>query len=224
MPQEIYFIPQTPTAFFNFQSTAMELCTAHTADWDLPADTMSGISAIQATYISAYNITSNPKLRSPAATEARKAAQTNLSTALTDLFNHYLLHNDAISADDKAALHIHSTANGGTKSAPAPTTTPVVQLISEGISQLFVVYADSSTPNKHHKPHGVAFAEIWYKVGDTIPAIPAECTERFSATRSHEPLVFAPEQRGQICYVFARWVNKNGKTGPWSNLYSAMIP
>jgi len=224
MSQEIYHIPKTPTAFFHFQGNAIDLCTANATAWDIPADTLTNIAALQATYVAAYNVVANPATRSPSATAARDAAQEILSAALTELYNTSLVNNAAIDVDYKIALHIHNTGSGTNKPAPAPATSPVIQLISEGISQLFVVYADSATPNKHHKPANVAFAELWYKVGEPAPALPADCPERFNVTRSHEPIQFEPAQRGQACYGFARWVNKNGKTGPWGSVFTEQVP
>jgi hypothetical protein len=108
--------------------------------------------------------------------------------------------------------------------SPAPSSTPILTLVSEEISVLHIVYADSGAPNTHYKPANVAFCEICYKVGDPTPATIAECTERYNISRSHEGMVFTPQQRGKNIYTYGRWVNKNGKLGPWSNLVSAIIP
>jgi len=147
-----------------------------------------------------------------------------LEPPLASLYNHYIINNDAIGAADKEALNVHFTGNGSGSSSPSPTSTPVITLISEEISVLHVVYSDSTAPGTHYKPGNVAFCELCYKIGDAAPTGIAECNERYNIARSHEGIVFTPSQRGKNIYVYARWVNKNGKVGPWSNLVSAMIP
>ena len=133
------------------------------------------------------------------------------------------MNNDAITSADKEALHIHESAGGGSIS-PAPITTPFITLTSEEIGALRVIYSDSSAPGTHYKPTNVAFCELWYQIGGTAPATPTDCNQSANISRSHAPLQFAPEHRGKAVYAFARWVNRNGKTGPWSGMVTALVP
>jgi hypothetical protein len=70
----------------------------------------------------------------------------------------------------------------------------------------------------------VIYSFFNFSISNELPASQAECTDRYNIGRSHESIVFAPEQRGKTLYGFARWVNRNGKLGPWSGLFSAIIP
>jgi hypothetical protein len=58
----------------------------------------------------------------------------------------------------------------------------------------------------------------------SIPVTASDCHDRNYVSRSHASITFENEQRGKILYAFARWVNKNGKYGPWSGMISALIP
>ena len=223
MSKETYCIPTSPTACYHFQREIINLCTDNAADWGIPAAKISSVTASSNDYESKYSVANNRSTQSPAATAAREASWIPVKEGLTDLFNHYLLNNDDIVPEDKEALHIHLTAGGGGNTAPAPTTTPIISLIAEEISVLHVVYADSASPASHSKPGGVAFCEVVCKIGE-LPASPAECAEHYNIGRSHESIVFTPAHRGKTLYGFARWVNKNGKVGPWSGMFSAIIP
>ena len=101
---------------------------------------------------------------------------------------------------------------------------PIVSLNAEEVSVLHVSYADAPTPSVHSKPNNVAFCELVYKIDVPAPASPADCPERANIARSHEPIVFEPLQRGKQVSAFARWVNKNGKQGPWSGVVTAFVP
>lgn len=224
MSKETYSIPTGPTARYDFQRNAVTLATTNVAAWTIPAAKLTAIAPLRTNYELRYGVANNKSTQSPSATAARDAAWDLLEVALIDLYDHNLINNAAISAADKDALHIHLLGNSSTAPAPAPSTTPIITLVSEEISVLHVVYADSSAPNTHYKPANVAFCELVYKVGGTPPASITECTERYNIARSHEGIVFAPDQRGKNIYAYARWVNKNGKFGPWTSLVSALIP
>ena len=224
MSKETYSIPAGPTARYDFQRNVMAIVTPNAISWEIANDKLIRVSNLRMDYELKYEVANNKSTQCPAATTAREAAWNLLEIALVDLYDHCLLNNDLIPPADKDALHIHYTGGNSGSSTPAPTSTPVITLVSEEISVLHVVYSDSTTPGTHYKPANVAFCEINYKVGGSAPLGISECTERYNIARSHEGIVFSPDQRGKIIYAYARWVNKNGKFGPWSNMVSALIP
>ena len=224
MSKETYSIPAGPTARYDFQRNALELLVANATAWGIPAEKLTLIAPLRTNYESKYGVTNNKSTQGPAATAAREAAWDIYEVGLVDLYDHYVLNNESIDANDKEALHIHYLGNGGTSASAAPTTTPVVTLAAEEISVLHVVFADSATPGSHSKPANVAFCELNYKIDTPAPVSPSECPERANITRSHDAIVFTPEQRSKTVYGYARWVNRNGKFGPWSGQFTAIIP
>ena len=224
MSKETYNIPTGPTARYDYQRNAITLSTSNAAPWAIPAAKMTALATQRTAYELKYAIANNPDTQSPAATAARDKEWATLEALLVDLYDHNLINNAAIAMADKVALHIHFTGGNSGVPTPAPTTAPIVSLVPEEVSMLHVVYSDPSAPGTHYKPANVAFCELIYKVGAPAPTGIAEATERYNVARSHESIVFAPEDRGKTVYAYARWVNKNGKNGPWSNMVSAIIP
>jgi len=223
MSQETFSIPSGPSAQHGFAANAVKLVTINAKDWGVSDAKVTKLTASFTDYDTKYSVTNNPITRSPAATTARNTAWEVVNIDLNDVYKHDLLNNDAITSADKEALHIHVSAGGGAIT-PAPTTTPIVSLTSEEIGALHVVYSDSSAPGTHYKPDNVVFCELYYQIGGTAPVTPAECNQSANISRSHAPLQFAPENRGKAVYAFARWVNRNGKTGPWSGMVTALVP
>jgi hypothetical protein len=219
-----FSIPVGVTDRYNFIVNLVKLIQKNNAAWNIPADVVKKLEDAVGEYTDVYSVASNRNTQSPAATAARNQKWEDVSVIVSAVYTNHLLTNDTISLVDREALHIHMSSTGGS-SSPAPSTTPIVSLVSEGISTLKVMYSDSTKPGAHSKPENVAFCEIHYVAGSaTPPATPAECNESANISRSHALIQFAPEQRGKTVYAYARWVNHNGKTGPWSGIISAIIP
>lgn len=224
MNKLVFSIPVGSNDRYNFIINMLKLIQKNSVAWNIPADIVKKLEDAVNEYTDVYSVASNRNTQSPAATAARNQKWEEVSVIVNSVYNNHLLTNDTISSVDREALHIHLSSSGGTAS-PAPTTTPIVSLVSEGVSTLKVMYSDSSKPGTHSKPENVAFCEIHYVAGSaTTPATPAECNESANISRSHALIQFAPEQRGKTVYAYARWVNRNGKTGPWSGIISAIIP
>jgi len=194
----------------NFQKVAIAYALANAKTLGILETYTDPIVAAGTNYEDCCVVTENPSTSCPAATRARNASWALLIVLLVNLYNKYFLNNNLISAKDKALLSINLI--GGTHSeSEAQTTTPIVKAVSETESMLFIVYSDSDTVRKNAKPDNVGFLEVKYKVGDPAPVTIADCTESENISRSHQGIVFQPEQRGKDFYGFARWVNNNGK-------------
>ena len=224
MEKESYSIPNSPKQSNEFQKNTVTICTPNVTVWGISADFMSDVIVSSKDYDQKSMIANNRSTQSPAATASRDASWSVLKPKLIKLYNNYLLNNDAISASDKQALNIYTITMGGASPYPAPTTTPVISFSSEQISVLNVIYSDSANTGSHAKPDGVALCEIWSKVDGPAPATPDDCDDSNFITRSHDPMLFDSSQRGKMVYAYARWVNRNGKTGPWSGMITAIIP
>jgi len=224
MSQETYSIPTGPAEQLDYVRNAVTLCTTNATAWGVPAAKLTAIVSPRTFYEQKSAIANNSQTQSPAATAGRTAAWVVLEPFITDLYDHHIINNAAISAADKEALHIHYAFTGGGAPSSAPASTPVVTLTSKEISMLRVVYSDSTTPSSHAKPKNVAFCELIYKIGDPAPVSIADCNVHINVSRSSEKVVFPPELRGKAIRGYARWVNKNGKTGPWSNQIGTIIP
>ena len=73
-------------------------------------------------------------------------------------------------------------------------------------------------------PYYLNGAVIYYSVSDTPVTGQTELPHSRLATRSPLELIFEPEQRGKTVYFAARWQNRWGELGPWSEIVSAVIP
>ncbi|WP_163710729.1 hypothetical protein [Mangrovibacterium lignilyticum] len=219
-----FAIPRMLAEQFSFQRTLVQLLAEKALAWSVPEVVVATVTGQSNTYENRYEVSGNSQTQSPALTVARNDAWATLETTIYSIYNRYLLYNDAISAEDRDTLHISEVHIGGRTGYDAPTVSPAVNLSSEDVSTLHVNYTTSIMSSSHRKPVGVAFCELACKIGGEPPFTIEECQSHYFVSRSHQELVFNPEQRGNTVYAFARWVNRNGKTGPWGNRITAIVP
>lgn len=224
MSTEIYSFPQGPNERFNFLRTAYVLFDSNATVWSISIERMTSFSVNSGKFFEKYDTASNQSSQSPGATAARNRAWDAVEVDLIDIYNHNLINNDLISTENKKALGIKLNEDAIFSLSVVPTTFPVVTLTTEGVGSLHVNYSDSETLGSHRKPDNVGFCELCCKIGDPAPASVDECTTRYNISRSHQSIDFQPEQSGKIIHAYPRWVNKNGKFGPWGNKISTRIP
>lgn len=109
--------------------------------------------------------------------------------------------------------------------AQVPSTTPTLQKVdtsTRGILRLFI--ADSTTPEKRSKPAGVQFCEIREQIGGTEPVNPDSMAFLAAETRPPYRADFDSPDVGKTVYFALRWVNTRGEPGPWSQIFSAVVP
>ncbi|MDR2785477.1 MAG: hypothetical protein LBB83_06145 [Treponema sp.] len=73
-------------------------------------------------------------------------------------------------------------------------------------------------------PYYLTGAVLFYLISDTPVTSQNELTHSKLASRSPHEFIFEPEQRGKMVYMAARWQNRRGELGPWSDIVSAPIP
>jgi hypothetical protein len=86
------------------------------------------------------------------------------------------------------------------------------------------MFFEKSNGHKRGKPAGQHGAEIRWDILDAPPARWDELIHSDIDTSSPFTLWFEHDQRGKTVYFAARWENTRGKKGPWSDIFSAIIP
>ncbi len=132
--------------------------------------------------------------------------------------------NAAVTDAQKAALGI--TVRKTTKTpVPIPATTPSLQRVdtsTRAILRLFI--ADASTPETKAKPPGVQGCEIREQIGGTAPVDPEAMQFLAIETRMPYRADFEAGDVAKTVYFALRWRNTRGEPGPWSQVYSAVVP
>lgn len=85
-------------------------------------------------------------------------------------------------------------------------------------------FADSDTPDSAAKPEGAKFCEIRMTLGGEKPANPETMPQLAMESRAPHRNDFDPGDEGKTAHYALRWLNTRGQPGPWSPVYSAIVP
>lgn len=196
---------------------------ANTAPLGIPVAEMTALNAAIDAWGYSWTGFTNAEAAFRAATDDKGLKRQTLENIIRDIAQGVQLR-PAVTDAQKAALGI--TVRKTTKTPVAvPTTVPILPRIdtsTRAILRLF--FADSTTPDSKAKPAGVQGAEIREQIGGPAPTNPETMAFLAIDTRSPYRADFEQTDVGKTVYFALRWVNTRGQSGPWSQIFSAVIP
>lgn len=105
----------------------------------------------------------------------------------------------------------------------APAAIPKAEIDRSLVRRLVVHYHDEGS-DRWVKPDHLYGIEFRWAVLDHPPAGIDELVHIVFDPVSPCLFDFDESQRGKTCYFVMRWESISGKKGPWSGMYSAVIP
>ncbi len=104
-----------------------------------------------------------------------------------------------------------------------PETAPYITIDIQRNRQHVIGVYDYETANNRAKPEGVIGAEIWVYVGNSDEMTEKNMRYIGTATRRRLSFTHDEEDAGKEAQYLARWINRRGERGMWSNKSSATI-
>jgi hypothetical protein len=216
------YMPTTEDGFNDFQETLLPYLIAHRAAWGLTQDQIDPLITDQATYRDARTAANNPETRTAATIKARQEAHKAYEAHLRDFVGAYLARNPLVHDEDR--INMGLTVRKTTRTPqPVPKSKPGVKItpISPGRVQVGFFDAENIHRAKDPDAHGV---EIESAIRDTAPATDDDFTKSAFDTRSPFIFDFDISLRGKTLWLRLRWENNRGEKGPWSEIFSVIIP
>jgi hypothetical protein len=220
--KHLYKIPSAPALFDGFQAVLAASCVTNAATWNLPSELVASIAAMKSEWDAAYALAANRNTSSPAVTAARNALFLDYRDLADRVMHDYIVGNSEVSEADKTAFGIHLRNRSRTRAA-RPSTVPVLEIDNRSIYAHRIDFHDSDTPHTRSRATSAAYCELWYKIGGPPPASPEDTTVETSFTKSGQVIRYGNDEAGATVYYFARWVNRKGEKGPWSQMVSALV-
>jgi hypothetical protein len=153
----------------------------------------------------------------------RKEKAVTVSRAVRDFVNENLRYNRTVTDEDRVNLGLTVPDEIHTPSHEPDTMPVVVTIDSSVIMRITLHYRDSHRVSRG-KPRGMHGVEIRWCILAASPSTTAELIYSEFSTRSSHTFVFEENMRGKTVWFRLRWENNRGQKGPWSELYSAIIP
>jgi hypothetical protein len=173
-------------------------------------------------YLKAYGVWANPATSTRLALDDLKDAEKELFPLYRRLYG-MMKSSPLVTNACLEAMGYPSRPSGKYESHPVDrmfiglSATPVAN------SVLSVSFENLDTGSST-VPYYLAGAMMYYSVGDEAVFDQTLLSRSLLATRSPHQFVLKPTQRGQIISLAARWQNRRGELGPWSEIISPVIP
>jgi hypothetical protein len=153
----------------------------------------------------------------------RKEKAQAVSKAARSFVNANLRYNEAVTDEDRVNMGLTVPDTHPTP-VPPPDTMPAVYVIDSSVIMRLKLHFKDSHRTSRAKPYGVRGVEILWSILAAPPTTMGELIHSEFSTRSPYTFIFDENQRGKTVWFRLRWENTRGEKGPWSELYSAIIP
>jgi hypothetical protein len=233
----IPYIPTRDSALDSWADNFQTLIAASPATYGLdPADATAITNAFNtwhAAYLLGGSTGTPPVPVNPSTftrvTVAAKNAEKIAMVVIVRSYASQIRINPGVSNSDKTALGLN-LPNNSPSPIGAPTTFPLLALVSAGPGTHEVRYADSTTPAARKKPTGVIGLQLFRGVGVAPIADPAGCAYLDTLTVQPYQSVFDPGDVGKVATYFGRWVTRGRQAGgaaslvgPWSSAVTMTV-
>ncbi|MDR1563033.1 MAG: hypothetical protein LBS54_08170 [Dysgonamonadaceae bacterium] len=185
-------------------------------------------SAEQLLLLSLYNdfedkfgISSDKATRTASAVDEKNKARAALEKRIRNDVEEYIQHNHLVTDTDRINLGLTVYKKTRTPS-PVANDYPWMKALTHLIRHIIIEYGGSETSRA--KPEGQHGIELVYLISNDAPLDISQLNLNEFDTDPPLDLEFTEEQRGTKFWFAARWKNTRAEKGPWSPIYSAVIP
>lgn len=217
--------PYIPTRDADLDDWATNFTTRLTASpgtYGLIAADATAVASVVTTWHTAYLVAIAPSTRTPVTVQAKDAAR----IGMLDVIRPYAVGislNAGVLAADKIAIGVNPRTTGPTP-VPAPSTLPVISLISAQHLLHLLRYRDQDAPStSRRKPANVTQIQIYGAVSATVISDPTTLPLRTIATKVPVTIAWDSADVGKTAYYAARWQTRTGLVGPWSVISAIVV-
>jgi hypothetical protein len=216
------YLPKAYASLLSWLENFMSYLVENLARFGIPASKVEPLQLKVEAFRTAQAKAEHPNAGKADRLERREKADA-VSKTVRGFVNANLRYNENVTDEDRVNLGL--TIPDTTSTSPhEPGTMPLVtQLNSSVIMRISLHYKDSMSLSRA-KPAGVHGVEIRWSILDAPPVTTADLINSEFSTRTPHTFIFEENQRGKTVWFRLRWENTRGQKGPWSELYSAVIP
>jgi len=214
------YLPKKDAELLPWSSNFTTIVTENAGSWEIPTTEVANLQSRLSAFESLIAQAQSP-VRNSIIVSEKNGARKTLIAAIRELVN-FRLKNPVITDSQLVTLGLHPR-DKTRKPCPVPVTYPGLQIDRSVIRQLTVHYRDAGSERKA-KPAGVHGVEIRWSILSAPPTHVDNLIVSSFCTKTPFMLSFDEDDSGKRVYFCARWENKRGEKGPWSEIVGAVIP
>jgi hypothetical protein len=208
------YIPAPDAEALAWMQTFSAGITASPATYNLVAADATAIAAAVSAFASAQAIAVDPATRTKVTVNQKDAARAS-AEELCRQYAAGIKVNAGISDANKIAIGVRPI-NPTRTPIPAPTTSPLLNIVAATPGVQTLRYADSATPDSGKKPFGAIQLQLFVVTGTAAVTDPDAAAFLAAHTRNPVEVPFSSADDGKVATYFARWATRTGEVGPWS--------
>jgi hypothetical protein len=216
------YIPTRDSLLVDWAENFSNKISASPGTYGLTPGDAVAIAALVDGFSDAYALVADPATKTKPVVAAKDAAK---AAMLSGVRPYAILIRNNLGVSNQAKLDLGLTVPDPTPTPiPAPTTSPMLTLIGSTPGQLTLRASDQNTPDLRAKPFGVIALHLFAaEQGDSVPTFE---DSRYVGTFTRQPMALdtAAFTPGKTLHLWARWVTRTGKYGPWSSSISVIVP
>jgi hypothetical protein len=182
----------------------------------------SDYAPLQTAYLSAYQTWDTPVTSTSMALDNLKDAEKAFFPAYREFYG--MVKSSALVSDASLEAMDFPPRPAGSHT-PHPVDKYFIDLIVKPLGNLVLSLAFVNRDSgKSVIPYFLTGAVIYYLISDMPVLDQNELSHSRLASRSPFELILTPADRGKTIYLAARWQNRRGELGPWSEIVAVVIP
>jgi hypothetical protein len=221
-----HFFPTRDDLFLQWVVSFLENLRQALTRFNFPQDEYQRLVQLRDAYSAALAAAKNPATRTKAAVQLKNDTKKELENTLRQDIKEFLLFNRNVTDEDRdnLGLPIHDTKP---TPVPPPAHEPEITFAMPSPAVVEIHIRDKNETGRA-KPYGVHGAEVKWLLAATPDAPPPtdweELLHSSFATRTPMRMTFSGHDRGKRLFLAARWENNRGEKGPWTEIFSAIVP
>ncbi|MHB9294604.1 hypothetical protein PilKf_00328 [Pillotina sp. SPG140] len=215
------YVPINDLAFQTWLGNVLDYSDTNKTRLDIDAERITALRAKAALFSTALAKLADPN-HGPVDTQRKNEARKDIEKDIRAFVQEKITYNSNATDDDRRnmATPIHDKTP---TPHPAPDTVPDVEIVLPYPRTVHIKFR-SETMARGGKPAYVHGIECLWVIADAPPAKIGELLHSAFATKNPLELTFDEDQRGQRVYFAVRWESGTVKKGPWSDIFSVVIP
>lgn len=209
------YIPDTDAGYDAWLLNFSTKLTASPTTYGLVTGDATAVAAQYTAWHAAFLAATTPATRTPV-TVATKDTQRAATLLIVRPYAVTVSRNSAVSDANKIALGVNPNSSIPTP-VPPPSAIPVLNLDSSVPGVQTLRYTNPSSPTSRAKPEGAIALQLFRSTATTLPTDPLAGGYLGAYTKIPLTVENSPGDKGKTARYWARWQNRKGEVGPWSD-------